>query len=126
VASSQGAGGSPEASPDSAKSSDKGENETSVSMDTNPLKVQIEYTDAKGERITVDKEVKLETTSTGNMTAQGAGGQSSSSGIGSYSLYIVLIVLAGGVFVYRKKIQEKIQARKEKKSGNKKPEDPQA
>ncbi|MDR7664734.1 COG1361 S-layer family protein [Methanosarcina sp. Z-7115] len=125
VASSQAAGGSPEASPDNTKSSDKGENATSASMDTNPLKVQIEYTDAKGERITVDKEVKLEMTS-GNMTAQGSGGQSSSSGIGSYLLYIVLIVLAGGVFVYRKKIQEKIQARRIEKSGNKKPEDPQA
>ena len=40
-------------------------------------KVQIEYTDAKGERITVDKEVELETTS-GNMTAAGAGGPGSS------------------------------------------------
>ncbi|MCO5383368.1 MAG: COG1361 S-layer family protein [Methanosarcina barkeri] len=125
VASSQGAGGSPEASPDNTKSSGKGENATSVSMDSNPLKVQIEYTDAKGERITVNKEVKLETTSTGNMTAQGPGGQRSS-GFGSYLLYIVLIVLAGGVFVYRKKIQEKIQARRIEKSGNKKPEDPQA
>jgi hypothetical protein len=125
VASTQAAEGSPEASSDSARASDIRDNETSASMDSNPLKVQIEYTDAKGERITVDKEVKLETTSTGNMTAQGAGGQRSS-GFGSYLLYIVLIVLAGGVFVYRKKIQEKIQARKEKKSGNKKPEDPQA
>ncbi|HWQ44218.1 MAG TPA: COG1361 S-layer family protein [Methanosarcina barkeri] len=106
VASSQGAGGSPEASPDSAKSSDKGENETSVSMDTNPLKVQIEYTDAKGERITVNKEVKLETTSTGNMTAQGPGEQGNSSEFGSYLLYIVLIALTGvGVFAYRKKKQ---------------------
>ena len=80
-------------------------------MDSNPLKVQIEYTDAKGERITVDKEVKLETTS-GNMTAQRTRRPDRSSGISSYLLYIVVIVLAGGVFVYRKKIQEKIQARK--------------
>ena len=117
--------GSAGAPPDNAKASAEGENVTSASMDSNPLKVQIEYTDAKGERITVDKEVKLEMTS-GNMTAQGPGGQSSSSGISSYLLYIVVIVLAGGVFVYRKKIQEKIQARKEKKSGNKKPEDQKA
>ena len=122
VASTQAAGGSSEATPDSARASDIGDNETSASMDSNPLKVQIEYTDAKGERITVDKEVKLETTSTGNMTAQGPGGQRSS-GFSSYLLYIVLIVLAGGVFVYRKKIQEKIQARRVEKSGNKKPED---
>ena len=88
-------------------------------MDSNPLKIQIEYTDAKGERIKVDKEVELEMTS-GNMTAQGATGNNG--GLSSYLLYIVLIVLAGGAFVYRKKIQEKIQARKEKQSGSKKPE----
>ena len=49
-------------------------------MDSNPLKVQIEYTDAKGERITVDKEVKLEMTS-GNMTARGAEAADKGSGI---------------------------------------------
>jgi hypothetical protein len=90
-------------------------------MDSNPLKVQIEYTDAKGERITVDKEVELEMTS-GNMTAAGQVGPGRSAGIGSYLLYIVVIVLAGGAFVYRKKVQEKIQARKGNQSGNKKSE----
>ena len=95
-----------------------------TSMDSNPLKVQIEYTDAKGERITVDKEVKLEMTA-GNMTAQGPGGLGNkSSGFGSYLFYIVIIALAGGTFVYRKKIQEKLQARNEKHSGNKNPENP--
>jgi hypothetical protein len=99
-----------------------GDNASSSSMNSNPLKVQIEYTDAKGERMTVTKEVKLETTS-GNMTAAGGpGGQGRSSGFGSYVFYIVVIALAGGVFVYRKKIQEKMKARKEKQSGYKKPE----
>jgi hypothetical protein len=88
-------------------------------MNGSPLKVQIEYTDAKGDRLTDDKEVKLDLTS-GNMTAQGtSGGSSSSGGTSSYLLYIVVVVLAGGVFVYRNKIREKIQARKEKKSVNK-------
>ena len=96
------------------------ENISSASTESDPLKVQIEYTDAKGERITVDKEVELEITS-GNMTATGGPGRSA--GISSYLLYIVLIVLAGGIFVYRKKIQEKIQERKEKKSGYKKTAD---
>ncbi len=117
VASTQAAGGSeggsPGAPPDSAKASDTGDNETSASTDSNPLKVQIEYTDAKGERITVNKEVKLEMTS-GNMTAQGAGEPGSRSGFGSYVLYIAIIALAGaGVFVYRKKKQG------EKKAGYK-------
>jgi hypothetical protein len=107
--------------PDSAKAGSEGENVTSTSMDSNPLKVQIEYTDAKGERITVDKEVELEMTS-GNMTAAGQAGPGRSAGIGSYLLYIVVIVLAGGAFVYRKKVQEKIQARKGNQSGNKKSE----
>ncbi|WP_292379512.1 COG1361 S-layer family protein [Methanosarcina sp. UBA289] len=95
-----------------------------TSMDSEPLKVQIEYTDAKGERITVDKEVKLEMTA-GNMTEQGRGGPGNkSSGFGSYFVYVVLIAVAGGIFVSRKKIQEKLHARKEKHSGNKNPENP--
>jgi hypothetical protein len=104
-----------------AKSSVVGNNSTSASRSSNPLKVQIEYTDAKGERITVDKEVKLEMTS-GNMTAQGGAGGPRSSGISSYLLYVVVILLAGGVFMYRNRIQEIILARKEKKSGVSKPE----
>jgi len=109
VASTQGAGGaeggSAGAPQDTAKASTNGENVTSASTDSDPLKVQIEYTDAKGERITVDKGVKLEMTS-GNMTAQGAE-SGSSSGIGSYFVYIVIIVLAGaGIFLYRRRKQE--------------------
>jgi hypothetical protein len=95
VASTQAAGRS-------AKANAKGENIISASMDSNPLKVQIEYTDAKGERITVDKEVKLEVAS-GNVSAAGQGGKGRSAGVSSYLLYIVLIVLAGGVFVYLKR-----------------------
>ena len=99
-----------------------GGNISSASTESDPLKVQIEYTDAKGDRLTVDKEVKLDLTS-GNMTAQGEAGGPGSSGVSSYLLYIAIIALAGGVFVFRKKIQEKIQAIKAKKSGVPKPED---
>jgi hypothetical protein len=95
VASTQAAGRS-------AKANAKGENIISASMDSNPLKVQIEYTDAKGERITVDKEVKLEVAS-GNVSAAGQVGKGRSAGMSSYILYIALIVLAGGVFVYLKR-----------------------
>ncbi|HET8689010.1 MAG TPA: hypothetical protein VFM18_20560, partial [Methanosarcina sp.] len=95
----------------------------SASLNSNPLKVQIEYTDAKGERATVTKEVELETAS-GNMTAAGGpGGLNRSSGFGSYLPYIGLLILAGGVFVYRRKIHEKIQIAKTEKAGYKKPED---
>jgi hypothetical protein len=111
-------GGTP---PDSSQAGAEGA--SSASLNSNPLKVQIEYTDAKGERMAVTKEVKLETTS-GNMTAAGTqGGPGSSAGIGSYLPYVGLLVLAGGVFVYRRKIHEKIQIMKTKKAGYKEPED---
>jgi len=114
IASTQQDAMNAESSSDNIKSSDESENITSTSMDSNPLKVQIEYTDAKGERIKVDKEVKLEMDS-GNMTAQGSGGSGNkSSGFGSYLSYIVIIALAVGAFVYRKKIKEKLQGRKNK------------
>jgi len=123
VASAQAAGTEGSAGgPGTAKASAEGENLTAASAEGNPLKVQIEYTDAKGERITVDKEVELEMTSS-SAAAGGPGASRSNSGLSSYLPYIVLIVLAGGVFVYRKKIQEKILARKEKKSRDKNPEE---
>ena len=105
--------------PDSLQTSAEGA--SSASMNSNSLKVQIEYTDAKGERVTVTKEVKLEMTS-GNMTAAGQRGSSRSAGMSSYLLYIVIVALAGGVFVYRKKIKEKLQARRENQSGNANPD----
>jgi len=126
--SQSGAGGNttengPGTPPDSSQDSASGASSTSMSS-SDPLKVQIEYTDAKGERETVTKEVNLETTTSGNMTAAGGpGGPGSSAGISSYLPYIGLLVIAGGVFVYRRKIHEKIQAMKAKKAGYKKPED---
>ena len=105
VASTRSAGGSAGETPGSTKASSRGENVTSAPMDSNPLKVQIEYTDAKGERITVNKEVKLDMTF-GNMSAQRAKGESSSSGLSSYLLYILVIGFAGaGIFVYRRRKQ---------------------
>ncbi|MDQ1275534.1 MAG: hypothetical protein QG610_1108, partial [Euryarchaeota archaeon] len=107
------------------KSSAEGENLTAASVENNPLKVKIEYTDAKGERITVDKEVELEII---GGTARAGGPGQASGGISSYLPYIAVIVLAAGAFVYRKKIQERVQLMKEKKmkekkSGNKKSEE---
>jgi hypothetical protein len=119
VTSTQSAGISSEGGAAGAtKTGAEGGNLTAASVENNPLKVQIEYTDAKGERITVDKEVELEITS-GAMTSQ-TETAGNSGGISSYLPYIAVIILAGGAFVYRKKIQERIQLMKEKKSGNKK------
>jgi hypothetical protein len=116
VTSTGGSGGSAsdQGAPGTAQAAEGG-NLTAASVENNPLKVQIEYTDAKGQRMTVDKEVELELTS--SVPQQKDGG--ASSGVSSYLLYIAVIVLVGGAFVYRKKIQEKVQARKEKKSGDK-------
>ena len=55
------------------------------------------------------------------MTASGMSGGPRSSGVSSYLPYIVIIALAGGVFVYRGKIMEMVKARKERKSGIPKP-----
>lgn len=88
-----------------------GNNASSVSMDSNPLKVQIEYTDAKGERLKVDKEVAIPTSGVGTRTFSGQRGNRSS-GLDSNLIYIALIVIAGaGIYIYRKR-----------KQGSKKPE----
>ena len=80
-----------------------GHNTSSSSVNSNPLKVQIEYTDAKGERITVDKDVAVQTSaSTGLGGGRGAQGNKSS-GLSSILPYILVIVIAGaGVFLYRR------------------------
>jgi hypothetical protein len=86
-----------------SKASDAaGDNATSTSMDGRPLKIQIEYTDAKGERITVDKDVAVPSSGFGTGGSSGARGNRSS-GLSSSMSYIVVIVIAGaGVFLYRK------------------------
>jgi hypothetical protein len=122
VESTQAQGGNAGTQSGSTKSSVSAGNSTAASISGDPLKVQIGYTDAKGDRLTVDKEVKLDRTSN-NMTSQGGAVGQRSSGISSYLLYIVVIVMVGGVFAYRNKIQEAIRVRKEKKSGISKSED---
>ncbi|AKB81286.1 hypothetical protein MSBR3_0708 [Methanosarcina barkeri 3] len=115
-------GNGPGTPPDSSQAGANNASSNSIGS-SDPLKVQIEYTDAKGERETVTKEVNLETTTSGNMTAAGGpGGPGNRAGVGSYLPYIGLLVLAGGIFVYRKKIHERIQARKGKQSEYKKPD----
>jgi hypothetical protein len=104
VTSAQAAGGYTGTAHDTANASDAaGDNETSSSMNSNPLKVQIEYTDAKGERITLDKDVAVQTSaSTGFGGSRGSRGNRSS-GFSSSLPYIAVIVIAGaGVFLYRR------------------------
>jgi hypothetical protein len=85
-----------------------GDNASSSSMNSNPLKVQIEYTDAKGERITVDKDVAIQMSS---FTGFGTGGRSGargnrSSGLSSSLPYILgIVVIGAGVFLYRRRKQ---------------------
>ncbi|AKB31794.1 hypothetical protein MSSIH_1104 [Methanosarcina siciliae HI350] len=86
------------------------------------LKVRIEYTDARGERITVDKDVPIEMTAAAGAPAAGGrpGARDSGSSLRSYLTYIVIIVAAGaGAVLYRRKKLEKIG----KGSGDKKPEE---
>jgi hypothetical protein len=82
-----------------------GDNATSASMDTNPLKVRIEYTDAKGERLTVDKEVAVPASGFSTRSFSGQRGNRSS-GLNTSLPYIALIVIAGaGIYLYRKRKQ---------------------
>lgn len=86
-------------------------NSSSASRTDPSLKVKIEYTDARGERITVDKDVAVQMTASAGTT--GTGGRSratgSSSSFSSYLIYIVVIVAVGaGVVLYRRKKPEKI------------------
>lgn len=71
------------------------------------LEVQIEYTDAMGRRLTVDKEVKVEMTSSSMTAGMGPGGRSNG-GLSSYIPYALVLVVAGaGVILYRRKKQGK-------------------
>jgi len=115
VASTQAAGEGKSPSIAKARGAAVEDNESSVSTVSLPLKVQIEYTDAKGERITVDKAVAVQM-SAPEGTATETGPRALSSSLGSYTPYFVLILVAiTGLFIYRKKKQ----AKGEKKSRNK-------
>ena len=99
-------------------------NSSSASRTDPSLKVKIEYTDARGERITVDKDVAVQMTAYVGTTGTGGRARTtgSSSSLSSYLIYIVAIVAAGaGVVLYRKKKLGKIgkESRDEKSEDQK-------
>jgi len=91
------------------------DNSTSTIKNDNPLRVRIEYTDAKGERITVDKDVIVQmSASTGAGNGESSGVRGNSSGIP----YLFVLVIAGaGLFMYYRR------KRRAKKTEYKTPED---
>jgi hypothetical protein len=80
-----------------------GNSSTSTSEDNSPLKIWIEYTDAKGERIKVDKDVAVQMSAFTEFDTEGrSGARSNSSGM----IYLLVFVIAGaGVFIYRRRKQ---------------------
>lgn len=100
--SSRSAGEDSEATTGTGEANATVRNATSVPMNANPLKVRIEYTDAKGERITVDKDVTIQMSAyTGDYTGGGSEVRSNSSGI-PY-LLVLLLIAGAGVFIYRRR-----------------------
>jgi hypothetical protein len=104
-------GGSAETSPDDAKASDIAEgNSTSFSggnnslKDNNPLKVRIEYTDAKGERIAVNKDVAIQTSEFIGADSEGGLETGTNNGGIPYLFVIAILAIAGaGIFMYRRR-----------------------
>jgi hypothetical protein len=102
VTSAQAAGESSGTSQGSANASSAvGDNSTSTSGDNSPLKIQIEYTDAKGERIKVDKDVAVQMSAFTGVDNEGMSGARSNSNV---MLFLLVLVIAGtAVFVYRRR-----------------------
>lgn len=77
-------------------------NSSSVSTNSKPLKIRIEYTDAKGERIVVDRDVAIQKSEfLGNYIESGSGIRNNDS-ILPYVL-ILLVIVGTGIFLYRRR-----------------------
>jgi len=75
---------------------------------SNPLKVQIEYTDPQGNRLTVDKDVIVPSGGIGSSTPRFRNGSYRSGGNSNSTLEygIIIVVVAGiGLFLYRRRKQ---------------------
>jgi hypothetical protein len=77
------------------------DNSNSTLKDNSPLKVQIEYTDTKGDRITVNKDVAVQMST---YTEDGNEKRSRVRGNNSSMPYLLVLVIAGaGVIMYRRR-----------------------
>lgn len=96
------AGGDFEARSGTEGTNDTRLNSSSASINSKPLKVRIEYTDAKGERIIVDKDVAIQTSAyMGNYIEGGSGIENNFNGV-PY-LLILLIIAGAGIYLYRRR-----------------------
>jgi uncharacterized repeat protein (TIGR01451 family) len=80
---------------------------TQTSTSTNPLIVQIEYTDPQGNRITVDKNVVVPATGIEFATTRARNSNSSNNNSNSIIVYGIIIVVVAGIsfFFYRRQKQ---------------------
>jgi len=105
VTSAQAAGENSGTDADTTNASDaNGDNATSASMDSSSLKIQIEYTDTKGERITVDKDVTVPASGFGTGGSSGASGDRTS-GLNYLPIIMIIVIAGAGVFLYRRRKQ---------------------
>jgi hypothetical protein len=80
-------------------------NNTSVDGNTsNPLKVQIDYTDPQGERLTENKEVTIPSGNVGAFTPRQRPATTSNNNNLIYGIIVVIIIIAG-IYLYRKRKQ---------------------
>lgn len=94
---------------------DTNQNATSAISNSNPLKVRIEYTDAKGGRIKVDKDVLIQPSAFAG-GYEGISGASENNSSGMPYLLVLLIAGAGAFIYYRRRMGTKKSGNKE--SGN--------
>lgn len=79
------------------------DNSTSTPGDNNPLKVRIEYTDAKGERIKVDKDVAVQMSAFKGVNTEGVSGTLGNKSIIPYLLVLMVVVAGITIFIYRRR-----------------------